>query len=208
MVERNSQNSIGLSGISKVSRVFLENNRFLKKFLRRFLYQVQDIEDVVQETYIKACSAEQYKDIEHPKAFLFSIAKNLALNELDRKSRQMTDSIEECEAANVAQGVENLEEEVQAQQSVTLYCQAVAALPKRCRQVYLLRKVHGLSHKEIAARLGISLSAVAKHLKNGVMSCHKHIKKANTQASPMLSVRRQQVSGVLVHPEPMQSKEE
>lgn len=204
MRERKHQISNGITGIS---RAFLENNTFLKKFLRRFLCQVQDIEDVVQETYVKAYIAEQHKSIAYPKAYLFSIAKNLALNELDRKSRQMTDSIEECKAANMTESVENLEEEVQAQQSVILHCQAVAALPERCRRVYLLRKVHGMSHKEIAACLGISLSMVAKHLKTGVMNCQRYIEKASVQASPS-NRGRSRGSDTLVHPGPALRKEE
>ena len=165
-----------------MSHSFLENNLFLKKFLKRFLYQDQDIEDVVQETYIKACNAEKIRDIEHPKAYLFSIAKNLALNELGRKSRKMTDFIEECEAANLAEPTESLEEHLQAEESVALYCRAASQLPERCRSVYLLRKVHGLSHKEIADHLGISLSAVSKHLTKGMLSCQHYIERAGEQA--------------------------
>ncbi|MDA9095865.1 RNA polymerase sigma factor [Porticoccaceae bacterium] len=183
--EKNSR----LTGMSRVSHVFLENNLFLKKFLKRFLYQDQDIEDIVQETYIKACKAEKTKDIEHPKAYLFSIAKNLALNELGRKSRKMTDFIEECEAANMAEPTESLEEHLQAEESAALYCQAVAQLPERCRRVYLLRKVHGLSHKDIADRLDISLSAVAKHLSKGMLSCQKHIAQAGTSTPAGVELR-------------------
>ena len=104
-----------------------------------------------------------------PKAYLFRIAKNLALDELDRRSRKMTDFIEECEAASMVELSENMDEQIQAEQSVLLHCKAATMLPKRCREVYLLRKVHGLSHKEIAARLDISLSAVGKHLTKGML---------------------------------------
>ena len=191
MTEIKGQKDSRLTGMSRVSYVFLENSTFLKKFLRRFLYQDQDIEDVVQETYIKACKAERIKDIGHPKAYLFSIAKNLALNELGRKSRKMTDFIEECEAANMAEPSESLEEYIQAEESVALYCKAASLLPERCRRVYLLRKVHGLSHKEIAERLDISLSAVSKHLSKGMLSCQKYIEKGGDQTPTEFELRLQ-----------------
>ena len=203
MTSSKGQKDSHLTGMSRVSHVFLENNTFLKKFLKRFLYQDQDIEDVVQETYIKACNAERIKDIEHPKAYLFSIAKNLALNELGRKSRKMTDFIEECEAANMAEPSESLEEHMQAEESVALYCQAASLLPERCRRVYLLRKVHGLSHKEIADHLEISLSAVAKHLTKGMLSCQQYIEKAGDQ-SPMpteFELRLQRKAAAMKHKE-------
>lgn len=166
---------IGKRRLSGVSKAFFEHNVFLKRFLSRFLYREQDIEDVVQEAYLKAYSAEQERGtIEQPKAFLFSIAKNIALNELNRKSRQITDFLDDCqkEFADIEQSTE-LEQEVSAEQSLGLYCEAVAKLPEKTRQIYLLRKVHGLAHKEIAERMNISLSSVEKHLKTGLLHCRK-----------------------------------
>lgn len=166
----------GKNKLSNISSAFLEHSGFLKKFLKRFLSENHDIEDVVQETYLKAYRAEQEKDIDQPKAFLFSIAKNLALNELSKKSRQMTDSIEECTAALNLVDVATIENQVEAEQSLGIYCEAIASLPERRRRVYLLRKVHGLPHKEIAHRLGISISSVEKHLLKGALHCRNYIK--------------------------------
>ncbi len=161
---------------SGVSRMFLEHATFLKRFLARFLSSEQDIEDVAQEAFLKAYSAEQDKGwIEQPKAFLFSIAKNLALNELTRKSRQMTDYIEECQAGLSMETSVSPEQEVEANYTVGLYCEAVASLPEKCRHVYLLRKVHGLSHKEISERLGVSRSTVEKNISLGALSCRDYM---------------------------------
>jgi RNA polymerase sigma factor (sigma-70 family) len=164
--------------LSGISSVFVEHSSFLKKFLTRFLNREQDIEDVVQEAYLKAYSIEQDRgEIEQPKAFLFSIAKNLALNELSRKSRQMTGYIEECQAAFAVESQTTVENEIEAHQSLGIYCEAVAALPEQCRRVYLLRKVHGLPHKEIGQRLGITTSAVQKHLRIGSLRCLTYVRK-------------------------------
>ena len=64
---------------SAITAAFLEHSGFLKKFLAGFLPAQQDIEDVAQETYLRAFIAEQREEIEQPKAFLFRVAKNLAL---------------------------------------------------------------------------------------------------------------------------------
>lgn len=173
-------NTYGNNGLSGISRVFLEHGTFLKKFLTRFLNREQDIEDVVQEAYLKAYIAEQdYGEIEQPRAFLFSIAKNLALNELSRKSRQMTSYIEECQKPFVTDAENTTEKEIEAWDSLGIYCDAVATLPVKCRQVYLLRKVHGLRHKEIAKRLDISLSTVEKHLRVGASCCRDYMRRHN-----------------------------
>ena len=162
--------------LSGVSSAFLENNTFLKKFLARFLSQQQDIEDVVQETYLRAYKAEQDKEIDQPKAFLFRIAKNLALSELTRKARQITDYIDDIDSLALTGTEPTTEEEMEARQHIALYCEAVAALPERRRRACLLRKVHGLPHQEIAERLEISVSAVEKHLLKGMLACRAYIR--------------------------------
>jgi len=164
---------------SGVSSAFIENIDFLKNFLKRFLSKDEDIEDVTQEAYLKAYNIEQNSDIDNPKAYLFRVAKNVALNELNQKSRQMTVYIEDRLASIPVDGKDTLEDELEAEQSVMLYYKAANALPKKCRRVFLLRKVNGMSHKEISEHLGITISAVEKHLRNGTRSCRDYIRRAN-----------------------------
>jgi RNA polymerase sigma factor (sigma-70 family) len=158
-----------------VTSAFLESAAFLKRFLGRFLPVQQDIEDVAQEAYLRAYVAEQRQSIEQPKAFLFRVAKNLALTRLSSKSRRITDYIEEAGKSVVVDTSPSSDEELEAQQCFGLYCEAVAALPEKCRQVFLLRKVHGLSHREIGERLGLSISSVEKYLREGILACQAHV---------------------------------
>ena len=177
MTAKNRQGNNDSSGkFPSVTKAFLTNSASLQAFLRRFLHRQQDIEDVAQEAYLKAYTAEKNKDIEHPKAFLFTIAKNIAINELRKKTVQITDYIEECKSLPTQISTTNLEHELEAQQSLGLYCGAVAALPERCRRVYLLRRVHGLRQQEIATSLGISLRMVEKHLQKGTLECRAFIR--------------------------------
>ena len=163
-------------GSSAVTSAFIEWRGLLKKLLSRFLPVPQDIEDVVQETYLRAYLAEQHDTIHHPKAFLFRIAKNLALTRLSQKSRQITDYIEEAGDEVIAETAAPLDQELEAQQSLGLYCEAVATLSPNCRQVFLLRKVHGLSHKEIGERMSLSISSVEKYLREGILECQAYVK--------------------------------
>lgn len=169
MKQPEDMNNTGPRKLSAVSAAFVANIDFLKRFLARFFSDRQDIEDVAQEAYLRAYVAEQKKEIEQPKAFLFRIARNLALTQLTRKSRQITDYIEDSADSVVIEGGATADSEVEAQQSFGLYCEAVAALPEKCRQVFLLRKVHGLPHKEIAERMSMSVSSVEKYLRRGVL---------------------------------------
>jgi RNA polymerase sigma factor (sigma-70 family) len=162
--------------LSAVTIAFLECSTFLKKFLSGFLPAQSDIEDVAQEAYLRAFMAEQRETIEQPKAFLFRVAKNLALTQLTKKSRQITDYIEEAGATVVIQTAAGSDEELEAQQCLDLYCEAVAKLPEKCRQVFLLRKVHGLTHQDIGERMALSVSSVEKYLRQAILACDVHLR--------------------------------
>ncbi len=157
--------------LSAVTAAFLEHHAFLERFLARYFSDRRDIEDVAQEAYLRAYVAEQQKDIEQPKAYLFRIARNLALTKLTKKSEKITDYLEESGASVVIECGAAADSEVEAEEALGLYCEAVAALPEKCRQVFLLRKVHGLAHKEIAQRMSLSVSSVEKYLLRGILEC-------------------------------------
>jgi RNA polymerase sigma-70 factor (ECF subfamily) len=164
---------------SRIVATYLERSGFLKRFLARFL-SAEDVDDVAQEAYLRAYLAEQRAPIEHPTAFLFRVAKNLALTTLTRKSRQIAAYIEAAGGHAAASSVAGVDQEIEAQQCFGLYCEAIASLPVKCRQVFLLRKVHGLSHKEIARRMELSVSSVEKHLRNGILACQEYVNSRET----------------------------
>lgn len=168
-----------LTAISSVYAAFLKSESALKRYLRRFFNREEDIDDMAQETFLKAYKYTQHRKIDFPKAYLFQVAKSVAMNELTKKSRQLTDYIEEaCDAEPDPQA--SLEEEVMAEQTVALFCDAIAELPPQCRRVFLMRKYQALSHKQIAKALNISVSAVEQHITIGLKRCKSNIDKVES----------------------------
>jgi RNA polymerase sigma-70 factor (ECF subfamily) len=158
-----------------VLEAFVRHQIPLKRFIARFMRNTADVDDITQETFLRAFSVERGREIEQPKSFLFRIAKHIALTQLTQKSRQITSYIEDFEGSDVIGVAGSTEDEVIGRETLGVHCEAVATLPPQCRQVYLLRKVHGLSHKEIAAHLGIAVSTVEKHLIKGVELCDRYV---------------------------------
>jgi RNA polymerase sigma-70 factor (ECF subfamily) len=155
-----------------LSAVFVEHQSSLKRFIAKFFSRSQDIEDVAQEAYLRAFGAEKAgEELRSPKAFLFRIAKNVALNELARKSRLLTHYIEDSIAPDVIEADGSAEDRVLAEEKLSMFCSAVATLPLQCRRAFLMRKVYGFSHKEISEQLGISVSTVEKHVASGLLRC-------------------------------------
>jgi len=174
------------SVLTTVTEAFEEHSGHLRAFLTRFMRRPQDIDDIAQEAFLRAFKVEQDSRVEHPKTLLFSIAKNIALNELRSKARQVTDYIEECQSEPETLAA-TLEEEIEGMEQLHRYCEAVDALPEQCRRVYLLRKVHGLPHKEIASRLNITVRSVERHLQKGAIKCRAYMRNTQIAAPKMQS---------------------
>jgi RNA polymerase sigma factor (sigma-70 family) len=171
--------------MSKILNSFLENRAALRRYLRRFGLRAEDIEDIVQETFIRAFAAEGTQKIRFPKAFLFRIARNLALNERMKLSNTSTDALEDLPDQSVIEDVGQIsvDEDMYARRQIQLLAQAVAELPPQCSRVFLLRKVQGLSYKQIAERLDISVSTVEKHVALGLLRCSDYLRQQGYQVN-------------------------
>ncbi len=151
----------------------------LKRFLSRFLDSRVEIEDVLQEAFLKALEAERSVHIEAPLPYLYKTAKNLALNSIAERRRKRTDPVADFEELSVLYDlklISNIDPESQnlIEEQLALAGEALDQLTPRVREVFVLRKVYGFSHKEIAKRLGIAVSTVEKHIVRGMLEMKRN----------------------------------
>lgn len=163
---------------TRITDAFFKNEAALKSFISRFVFKAHDIEDISQEAFMRAFKAEKHTDIRNPRAFLFRTAKNIALNELTRKSNVLTDYIEENCSFDVLSKEKAIDEQFDDRQNYKIFCEAVSTLPARCQRVFVMRKVYGFSQKEIAKTLGISTSTVEKHVAAGLLRCRDYMRQS------------------------------
>lgn len=156
-----------------ITTAFYTVEQSLKSYLMRFLVRKQDVEDTVQETFLRAWEAEKTSEIRSPKSFLFKVAKNLALSEIARKTNRMMVTIGDLDELDVLVNRSSLEDELEQDKSVTALLGVIGTLPPKCQKVMLMRKVYGFSHKEIARRMDISVKTVEKHLTKALQRCHE-----------------------------------
>jgi RNA polymerase sigma-70 factor (ECF subfamily) len=156
-----------------ILEAYLANEAALKRYLRRFIHSREAADDLAQEAFLRAFAAEARSTIEAPKAFLFKVAKNLALNELARQSTAAIEPLGDFEDQGVIEdsGQVALDDVVASRERVRLLVRAIAALPPQCAKVFILRKMQGMSQKEIAARLNISVKTVENHVAVGLLRC-------------------------------------
>ncbi|MCQ2996649.1 sigma-70 family RNA polymerase sigma factor [Pseudomonas syringae] len=144
--------------------------RELVSFLNARLGNRQAAEDIVHDTYLRVLERSSNTPIEQPRAFLYRTALNLVIDGHRRNVLRQTESLdvlenEECYFSPSPQAT------IDTGQRLDMVQRALAELPELCRESFLLRKLEGLSHPEIAERLGISNSLVEKHIVNAMKHC-------------------------------------
>jgi RNA polymerase sigma-70 factor (ECF subfamily) len=153
---------------------FLKCKTALCRLLGRIV-KPHDIEDILQETFIRACAAAQKTEIRHPRSFMLKTAQNLALNHVttaySRRTQMEDFSTGDVSCSEISLISESLETEFESKERFLGFCRAVRGLPPQCRRVFVLRKVYGLTQQEIASYLGISESTVEKHVAKGLLMC-------------------------------------
>lgn len=149
----------------------LPHEPMLRAWLRTRFPSLYDADDLVQETYARVLHARATVPIATAKAFLFTTARNLAIDRLRRAQIVDIESLAEIERLSVFDDMPGVSETVERRQELELLTQAIQSLPERCRQVLTLRKIYGLSQREIAAQLGISEHTVEAQVGNGMRRC-------------------------------------
>jgi RNA polymerase sigma-70 factor (ECF subfamily) len=156
----------------------LSHRSALQKYLRRFTAGAEDVEDLVQEAYVRVCAMPPAQVIDSPRALLFSIGRNLAVDRARQKVSHATDAVADFELLNVSSGEAEPDEQVDLRRRFESFCDVVASLPPLCRRVFVLRKVYQLSHAEIAQVLGVSHSTIEKHVAKGLLRCRDQLRSA------------------------------
>jgi RNA polymerase sigma-70 factor (ECF subfamily) len=150
----------------------------LKAYLRGAFPAVRDVEDVVQESYLRLWRFRAAQPVRSAKAFLFQVARNLALDWHRRERASPFVPMGSCGDSSVfiderPDAAELLTREEKGQ----LLGRALAELPERCREIVFLHKIKGLPQREVAARLGVTEKTVANQIATGVARCEAYFRR-------------------------------
>jgi len=163
---------------SEQARWFAEevqpHERSLRSYLRSIFPSLPDVDDFVQESYARLIRAHATGRVSYAKAFLFTTARNAALDFFRRRKVISIEAVADLEGLAVLEDRPDAAEAVNKQQELALLAAAVRDLPDRCRQVLTLRLMYGMSHKEIATDLRISEHTVKAQLAKGTRRCAEY----------------------------------
>lgn len=152
-----------------VAEIFGDIESSLSRFLMRFLDRPEDVQDIMQEAYLRVHNASGMSEVKAPAAYLYRTAKNLALNERALHHNSRTSTVADID--DLPGSIDENSPELAAivSEELSLAMTALEKLPSAVRETYILRKVHGLSQKETAKHLGISQSTVEKRVAKGLV---------------------------------------
>ncbi len=157
-----------------VESMYLACKGMLARAVRRIVDR-NDVEDVLQEAFVRSFEAEGRHDIRDARAFLLRTARNVALDHVTSARYLRTGSLDSLDEEYFIDEALPVEAQVDSEQRFLAFCEAVGSLPEQCRRVFVLRKVYGLSQQEIAMRLGIAQSTVEKHIARGLLLCSERM---------------------------------
>jgi RNA polymerase sigma-70 factor (ECF subfamily) len=157
--------------------VYLERRADLERFFTLRLRSAAAAEDLVQEIFVRLASSETPTDIRNPAAYLYRLGSNLMLDRLrgERRTGRREAAWLDLQTSRLnGEGVScepSAEAAVAARQRLEKVRQALTQLSPQTQRVFRMHKFEGMSHPQVAAALGISRSAVEKHM----MAALKHL---------------------------------
>lgn len=140
-----------------------------RRFSARGAAGGDDAADLVHDVYARVLASEGWRFIDDPRAYVLTMICNLGIQKIRRARIIVMETLASAEGALGDSETPDPFEQVSGRQRLGLALDALRALPPRCREVVELRRLHDLPSRDIARRLGLSLSTVEKRLARGMV---------------------------------------
>jgi len=173
MIRLRANGTMTKTGLALLLQVLMDDYSVLKGQLARRLGS-QDVDDVLQEAYLRLHRMDNVRSVRHPRTYLFRIALNIAADRRRSESRRLTRSEielllrlehDELDPERIAEG----------RSSVRMLARVLEELPPRRRAIFVAARLEGLPYPEIAARVGISTRLLERELKQALDHCRDRL---------------------------------
>jgi RNA polymerase sigma factor (sigma-70 family) len=152
-----------------LGRHVLPHEPALRTWLSRRRHDGLEIDDIIQETYTRLISAESVAHILDARSYAFQTAGSVVIDHLRRMKVVSISSVPDLDYLEVVSDDPSPERQVIDRDELHRLAQAIASLPAKVREVFTLRRIYGLSQREVAVKMGLSESTVEKHMSRGFL---------------------------------------
>ncbi len=153
----------------------------LRRFLLSRLRHAQHAEDLEQEVYVRLLRLSNEQLVRQPEAYVFRIAGNLVSQFIRRQRQGLVDFDStqlDDQASTLDDEAPSPEADYDDQNREERLARIVRALPPMQKAVFVLARYEDRSHAEIAARLGISVHTVKKHMLRAIHHCREELRES------------------------------
>ncbi len=176
-----------MAGSDRLIDVYLGLRGQLARLVMRIV-PPKEVEDIVQETYVRICRVDDQEFIGEPRSYLLRTARNLALDHVKRSESRLTagadmDALPLAEIP-VPSEADPTYTQAASDEEFALFCEAVRSLPRQCRRAFVLKKVYGYTLREIMAEMGLAQATVETHITNGTKRCVQYMRKRQEGRQP------------------------
>ncbi len=140
----------------------------LRGWLSRRRAPAFDVDDIVQESYAVLAERERLDDILNPRAYLFHVAHSLVIRNIRRARIVSILAVEDLGVVDFADDAATPEQSAIAHDDLRRLAEVIASMPGQTREAFVLRRIRGLSQREIASQMGLSENTVEKHIVRGI----------------------------------------
>ena len=171
-VEREGDRDVALDDVER-TRWFMHHILPHEAVLRGWLSRRRapaafDIDDIVQESYAVLAERERVDDILNPRAYLFQVAHSLVVRNIRRARIVPILAVEDLGLVDMADEAATPEQNALAHDDLRQLAEVIASMPPQTREAFVLRRIRGLSQREIASHMGLSENTVEKHIVRGI----------------------------------------
>ncbi|CAL4869569.1 hypothetical protein MMA231_03861 (plasmid) [Asticcacaulis sp. MM231] len=140
----------------------------LRLWLKGMRISDDEVNDIIQDAYVRIARLQSVAHISDGKSYFFQTAKSVLIQKIRRSRIVPIGQLTEIDAANLSDTGPSAERRLSARQELDNVRALIASLPDRCRTIFEMRRIQGLSQKEIAKRLGVTENVVEMQAVRGL----------------------------------------
>jgi len=140
----------------------------LMQFIQHHWRNRSDVEDLVQDVYVRLYEAVLKEIPARPHQFVFATARNLLIDRARRAQIIPIEAMPDLDVFDIAPDVPGPERYVIARDELRRLQEALDRLPARNREAIVLARLEGLTGREISQRMGLAEATVSHHLSRGI----------------------------------------
>jgi RNA polymerase sigma factor (sigma-70 family) len=161
--------------LAELSRAYRAS---LQRYFDRRIRNKTDTDDLIQEVFLRLARRADFQSIRHLEGYIFEVAANVLQDRLRLNHSRAIDRHDELKEVH-ARADFSPERVLIGQDNLGCVARALRELPERVRMAFVLHRLEGLRHPEIAKRLGVSVSAVEKYIIRALL----HVKRRMEEQS-------------------------